>query len=240
VVAERANGRYIVSPKFDTVRRLFEAETEIELRDGPYGPFCYLSDEDEIETALEWQDEFEDLIFLRDNLDFSIAVDFNFASAGVYTEVGQAEHDAKTSRSANAIRTLSSKCIQTIRRVPFYSDSSMICAVPPSPNKEWDLPTEIVGRIAEKTGQTDISDRVVFTQEKESVKSLTLAQKWAALQAGGLEVQRNVKGRKIVLVDDKYQSGTTAQFIASKLYEAGAAEVNGLFCVKTWRDTDNR
>jgi predicted amidophosphoribosyltransferase len=41
------------------------------------------------------------------------------------------------------------------------------------------------------------------------------------------------------LIDDKYQSGTTAQFVASHLYQAGAAEVCGLFCIKTWRDTDN-
>ena len=72
------------------------------------------------------------------------------------------------------------------------------------------------------------------------MKALPLAEKWAALEAAGLKGERQVvAGRRVILLDDKYQSGTTAQFAAAKLQEAGAQEVLGLACVKTWRDTDN-
>jgi len=58
------------------------------------------------------------------------------------------------------------------------------------------------------------------------------------LENAALKASAAFKGRKVILLDDKYQSGTTAQFVASQLYDAGASEVQGLFCVKTWRDTD--
>lgn len=68
---------------------------------------------------------------------------------------------------------------------------------------------------------------------------MALDEKWKALENASLKASEKFKGKKVILLDDKYQSGTTAQFVASRLYEAGAAEVHGLFCVKTWRDTDN-
>ncbi|MGH7045007.1 MAG: hypothetical protein ACREE2_01285 [Stellaceae bacterium] len=79
-----------------------------------------------------------------------------------------------------------------------------------------------------------------FNAEKESIKALPVDEKWAALEAARLSVDNRVDGKKIILIDDKYQSGITANFLASELYRAGAVEVNGLFCVKTWRNTDNQ
>ncbi len=49
----------------------------------------------------------------------------------------------------------------------------------------------------------------------------------------------NVKDKTIILIDDKYQSGITIQYIAMKLQQAGAHEVYGLSFVKTLRDKDN-
>jgi predicted amidophosphoribosyltransferase len=137
-------------------------------------------------------------------------------------------------------KLLTNACVRAISAISFYRESNVICAVPPSPDKAWDLPTEIVNRLSERTGKPDISELVSFTVPKQSVKATSLKEKWAALEAGDLSVNNGILEKKIILVDDKYQSGTTAQFVASKLYGAGAEEVNGLFCIKTWRDTDNQ
>jgi predicted amidophosphoribosyltransferase len=126
-----------------------------------------------------------------------------------------------------------------IRTISFYNYSDALCAVPPSPDKEWDLPTEIVAQLERLCGRANISASVAFTVPKRSVKTVSLGAKWDALEAGQLHVTAEVRGKKVILIDDKYQSGTTAQFVASKLYEAGAEQVCGLFCIKTWRDTDN-
>jgi predicted amidophosphoribosyltransferase len=231
--------QHIVGLKFPSLKRLFLAETGITTYDGPYGPYRFLTDPKQIEAALEWQERYSSLIFLRDNLDCSVAVDFNLASPGVYTKLGQAEHDAKASRKFSAIKELTSASADTIQRVLFYRECDAICAVPPAQGKEWDLPTELAKYVATKTGKENLSPSVKFLKKKESVKSLSLDDKWKMLENAGLRTSSTFKGKKVILLDDKYQSGTTAQFVASRLYDAGAAEVHGLFCVKTWRDTDN-
>ena len=48
-----------------------------------------------------------------------------------------------------------------------------------------------------------------------------------------------LQGKLIILIDDKYQSGITLQFVASRLLEKGASKVFELCAVKTWRDDDN-
>jgi len=43
----------------------------------------------------------------------------------------------------------------------------------------------------------------------------------------------------VIVIDDKYQSGISIQFVASVLRAAGAGEIFGFCAVKTLRDTDN-
>ncbi len=226
--------------QFESLGRLFALETGIATKSGPYGPFCDLRSQDQIRRAVEWQEARKNYIFLRDMLDCSIALDFNFVEAGgPYTETGQAEHDAKTGRSPLAVRALTQKCREAIIDIAYFKGADSICAVPPSPDKDWDLPTQIVARLVTTTGKDNVSSYLRFTSAKPSVKAVSLPEKWKALEAGGLRVDERIAGRRLILVDDKYQSGTTAQFVASKLLESGASEVYGLFCLKTLRDTDN-
>jgi predicted amidophosphoribosyltransferase len=230
---------YVASLKFPCVDRLFVAETGLVTKEGPYGPYLFLSRPEDIERALEWQERRGKLIFLRDNLDFSIALDFNLAEAGRYTKLGQAEHDAKNNQDKDAVDALAAACSAAIKGIPVLDSHGLVCAVPPSAGKKWDLPTEIASRVASSLGRTDVTKHLNFASTKESIKGMPLKQKWGALEKGKLQVGKAVNGRHVLLVDDKYQSGTTMQFVASKLLEAGAVRVSGVCCVKTWRDTDN-
>ena len=234
-----ARGHHVVGLKFPSIKRLFKLETGIDTLDGPYGPYKFLTDQAQIDAALAWQEKHRNYIFLRDNLDCSVALDFNLAGPAVYTSLGQAEHNAKASQQESAIEVLCSGCIKAVADIPFYGACELVCAVPPSPDKAWDLPSEIAKRLAISTGKKDITPEVRFNKKKQSVKLLSLQDKWKALEAAELSVSGEVKNKNVILVDDKYQSGTTAQFVACELYKAGAKEVHGLFCVKTWRDTDN-
>jgi hypothetical protein len=110
-----------------------------------------------------------------------VAIDFNLASAGCYTDMGQAEHDAKTSHNKAAIGTLVSACVDAISLLLPYREADAICAVPPSPDKDWDLPTTLAGRIGGKCGKISLSDAVEFAKKKKSLKALSLADKWSAL-----------------------------------------------------------
>jgi predicted amidophosphoribosyltransferase len=240
VVTERDGGQYCVSLRFPALGKLFAAETGIVLKSGPFGPYGYLTAQAQIDAALAWQADRAELVFLRDALTSSVALGFNLASAGVYTDLGHAEHDAKANRNAVAIAVLAKACATAINSLAFYKECTGICAVPPSPDKEWDLPSELAHIVAKQVRKADISPALRFSKKKASVKELSLDEKWDALEAAKLQININVTKKKIILLDDKYQSGTTAQFIASKLFDAGATEVHGLFCVKTWRDTDNK
>ncbi|MGC2521396.1 MAG: hypothetical protein WA417_01990 [Stellaceae bacterium] len=230
----------VVSAQFSSVGRLLRNDAKLWLSNGPYGSYGYFSDDSEIERAFAWQEKHQNFIFLRDLLDCSVALDYNFAERGRYTDLGLAEYNAKNAGHGPSINTLVRACVRAIATISSYKNSDAICAVPPSLDKAWDLPTEIARLVSEKTGKPDISDCAQFWAVKKSIKTSSLEEKWAALNAGQLVVDKSVAGKKVILIDDKYQSGTTAQFIASKLYESGVEEVNGLFCIKTWRDTDNQ
>ncbi|MGH6834799.1 MAG: hypothetical protein ACREC9_04445 [Methylocella sp.] len=239
IVNEKPDGSYVVGTKFRSLDRMFQAETRIATRNGPHGPYVFLSDKGEIETALKWQKARKSLIFLRDWLDCSLALDFNFAEVAIYTKLGDAERRAKANADAQAVQYLVSRCLSAVTILGLYKECDSVCAVPPSPGKVWDLPEEIAKQVANKSQKEDISPLVRFRKVKQSVKNIALCDKWESLEFAQLEVCANINGRKIILIDDKYQSGTTLQFVASKLFAAGASEVLGLSCVKTWRDTDN-
>jgi predicted amidophosphoribosyltransferase len=239
IVNPKSDETYVVSTKFRSLDRMFEAETGIATKSGPHGPYVFLSDKGQIEKALKWQEARKSLIFLRDLLDCSLALDFNFAEAATYTDIGKAERQAKANADAQAVQYLVSRCHSAATKLGLYKECDAVCAVPPSAGKVWDLPEEIAKQVAKKSQKDDISPLVRFRKAKQSVKNLALCDKWGALEAAQLIVSASVKGRRIILIDDKYQSGTTLQFVASKLFAAGASEVLGLSCVKTWRDTDN-
>ena len=73
------------------------------------------------------------------------------------------------------------------------------------------------------------------------LKDIKLGEKWAAWDEAQLSFNgADISGKQVVLIDDEYQSGTTMQYIAMKLQEAGAYQVCGLSMVKAMRDKDNQ
>lgn len=134
------------------------------------------------------------------------------------------------------------RLVELRNRLPFYRDSAntVVCAVPPRPRKKFDLPSCLTGKLAEREGLTDISNRVRWRGEKCSVKELPLEQKWAALEAVDLDVSYDLSGSRVILIDDLYQSGVTMHFVASRLQQAGASHILGLSIVKALRNSDNQ
>ena len=74
---------------------------------------------------------------------------------------------------------------------------------------------------------------------KGKIKELGVDQKWEALEKVGLTVGNAVAGKNLLLLDDMYQSGATAHFVASRLRAIGANEIHLLAVSKGKRDTDN-
>lgn len=236
------------SVHIEGVKKIFEAQTGLELRYNPdpkYRNYFRFVTQQEMIIIEKWAKSLGNIIFLRDCLSISIALDTNLQdnTSGKYTNLGHHENLAKTQQNESSIKALSEASSKIILGMPFYNNADFICAVPPPPEKEFDLPTQISSQVSQIIKKPCITKNFIFGNNKSSVKSALHQDKWGLWDACGLTYDGkngfDLKGKSVILLDDKYQSGTTIQFVAMKLQEAGAKTILGLSMVKTLRDDDN-
>ncbi len=112
--------------------------------------------------------------------------------------------------------------------------------MPPSyPKKPFDLPSFLALEIAKGLNKPDLSRLVATICSRPALKNISLGEKLDAL-GGTVEVDKaKFKGKKVLLIDDLYQSGVSMNYTAMLLLEAGAKGVYGLACEKTCRNDDN-
>lgn len=206
--------------------------------------FRLIQTEEETNQINKWCDECSDLVFLNDCMDVSFALSFNFADRpGNYTSIGQLERDAKQEQDAESIQEIINHLTKRIQFFEILKRADFVCGVPKHQGKGFHLPEELARGVATSLHKTDITPHLEFDKSKPSLKDLPYQRKWDVLENSGITFSSNIpnlKNSKIILIDDKYQSGVTIQFVASKLQEQGAKEVYGLCAVKTWRDDDNQ
>ena len=233
-------GRFTV-PFPDTVYPLFHADTGLDLFENQdYGNWWRsIRTEEEYERIRGWVDANRGLVFLRDGLVLSIALGEHMEEPGERSEIGELEYRAKYNRDASAIDALAARCETVIRRLPYYRDATGVCAVPPSPEKSFDLPSRLAVAVSERLGMRNLTNTIGWCSRKPSLKEVPFNKKWDTLEQVDLGCGRDVAGQKIILIDDLYQSGITMQYVAMKMIESSAEHVYGLALVKALRDTDN-
>ena len=238
--SERQDGAVAFVVKFkETIGPLLFAQTGIKLIYGEkHNNFFYvIRKDDELRKIKQWEKEQGTRVFLKDCLSLSLALQMNFIGE-VYSEIGRLEHDAKEGKDDNALKELAKIAYMNIIKLPFYKDADCICAVPS--NKEFNLPHRIVEMLSRNLNVPDVTKNLkLMNQKTRAVKEASMEEKWDVWDEANLKYDGNLKGKKIILIDDKYQSGVTMQYIAMKLQEAGAQDVFGMCMVKTLRDTDN-
>jgi hypothetical protein len=231
-------------PFGETILPIFGEDTGLELYLGnSQGYWRSIKSEAEFTIIETWVKRQGTRHFLRDCLDLSVALDQNLIdnTSGQYTELGSLEARAKTTPDEDAISRLTARYVEAIRDLPFYRDAPYIAAVPPRPGKVYDLPSVLADRIAKELGITDLTSHFSFANGKGPIKELSLDKKWDAWEAAGLSFSPKLENRpSVILIDDKYQSGISIQYVASKLYWAGVGKVFGLCAVKTLGDDDNQ
>ena len=183
-------------------------------------------------------------VFLRDCLDLSIALGMNIVqdngTPGGHTPIGSLEARAKIAPDEAALDELVTIFVDAISSLPGYRDAKLIAAIPPRPDKQYDLPSVLAARLAARLSLTDMTRRFHFARPKGTVKETQVTAKWAAWEQSGLALTPKMFDRPdVIVIDDKYQSGTSMQFVASVLRSSGAGFVYGMCAVKTLRDTDN-
>jgi len=207
-------------------------------------PWWRIGTEEEFRTIHAWARAQGTRVFLRDCLDQSVALDVNLLGGehgpDGHTVTGDLERRAKLNGDPDAIAQLVGAMCATVRDLPYFKAARHVAGVPAPPGKPRHLPAILADGIARTLGIRNLTDLFAFDGPKDSIKALPVGQKWAAWERSGLQLTEQLKWRPaVLLVDDKYQSGTTLNFVASRLREAGAGSIYGLCAVKTWRDTDN-
>ena len=243
VSKEKANPTFSVP--IESAKKIIEAQTNLRLKwSREYDNYwCYL-DRNGIEAAEEWERNQGTLIYLRDCLSLSIALDRNLVDneSGQYTPIGNLENKGKNHQDQQSINELAEIVSGKIQSLPYYKDADFICSVPPSPDKDFDLPSVVTDLVSTRISKKDVTGGFAFRGQKAPLKKLGIDEKWNALEKAGIFFESgsfDINDKAIVLIDDKYQSGTTIQYIAMKLQQAGAREVYGLSFVKTLGDRNN-
>jgi predicted amidophosphoribosyltransferase len=111
-----------------------------------------------------------------------------------------------------------------IKTQPTLAQVDFILPVPPSTQRDVDPVGTFCTALGEKM-RLPVRNSLVKTRQTQPQKELkTLAQKRANV-SGAFAQSENVKGQRILLVDDLFDSGATLEEITRLLIRQGAAHV---------------
>lgn len=181
-------------------------------------------------------EKYKNIIFLRDNLDLSLALSMNINNQDERTMIGELEYQAKYNNDQDAEKELIYICTEWLKELPFYKDSRYICAVPSSNLGTKNLPQRIAELLAKELDLVNISAEVSWDSKEEYMKEAESAnERIEILQKSGLTIKlpKELKEKDIILIDDLYMSGATMQYLGMKLKEEGVKRVYGLCIVKS-------
>jgi predicted amidophosphoribosyltransferase len=210
----------------------------------------YPDDElDLIDNFLQYLCQFSEdieLVVINDSLDFSFSLSPHTIrwDTGECTRslIGQLVYEAKSynnySGDIDLAYQLAEFMSDFIQTHPAYLTTDLLVAVPPSnSHKLFDLPSELVDYIAYHSNKTNASKYLKKNRSTRPMKECESIQ----------EKQDNIKdafqaddtffqGKKVIIIDDIYHTGTTIQEVAKTLKKAGAKLVLGLTATKTFRN----
>lgn len=231
-----SDGENMLTVPFEnSIGTLLKEQTSVVLRKSRKGKYYSKLPGEDFNKVTSFISSYSDVVFLRDLLDCSVALSLNFEDDMVtHTPVGLLEKKAKYENNREAIDQLATLVDEFIGNNPPYKNADCICAVPPTKVGEQNLPISILERLSQFNGK-DISSAVEWKSKNESLKNADSTDKLEILKQSGFSITdgTDINGKDIVLVDDLYMSGTTLQYVAMKLKEAGAREVYGLCIVKS-------
>jgi adenine/guanine phosphoribosyltransferase-like PRPP-binding protein len=232
--AEKGPVGYFNVPFRETISEVFP----FQLFSNKFGYSRTIKTQNEFDEIANWIDANRDVVFVRSLLSICIACCEHQTENG-RSKIGELEYRAKWQSDGNAVRQLKTVLADTFRRLLSDAKIDSVAAIPSSTPGTQSLPCKLAEALSGEFGLENITDRLSWKGKKGTVKDKEAAEKWPILEAVGLNVDGDLKGRKILVVDDMYQSGATVHFVASKLQEAGAAEVHCLAVSKSRGDKDN-
>lgn len=202
------------------------------------------------EEATAWVETVGKYVAMQDRLAISFAIDFTCKGGNpneAKTPIAILRRAAKpygnevvNKEHHGAAKLLAEKCVAVLNELTCYNVVDCVVAVPPSdPEKAYSLPKVLSAAISKARGIENFSNFVSTKAKRASIKNKEAAEKLPTLR-GTIEIEPDkFSGRTVLLIDDLYQSGTTMNYCAKLIHDAGAKSVLGLACEKTCRNDDN-
>ena len=246
-----ANGPTAYKPLLDRAFPALRFSRWFPARYGRYDWGTYVNGADaEAETALrDLCQLFHDAVLLPDDdLDESFALAFHKvpteAGGLARSRLAQLVYAAKPYDRANhpgdraKAKELAALFAAFIGRHPTYRRAELVAAVPPSnKDKPFDLPAVLAEEVAALTGHPSATAAVHKTRDTRPMKECpTMADKMANLAGAFAADAAAFAGRRVLLLDDIYQTGFSVREVGRALRTAGAVQVLGLAATKTFRD----
>lgn len=220
---------------------------------------CY--DHDEMESFMKWCDcVTQEVLWLNlnknieryfdDELDFCIASDFNFVYGNGRTEIGEAEYQLKynSAHISQAERqeyanVIMDKMMDNCKYIPMGNKNNWcLSPLPSTESGKEKLAWILADEMSNYLGVSFIDATLAY--DKPQMKQLSIEDKietWEEIYNNGdVLIDKTVKGKNVIVIDDLYQSGTTMWQYANFLKKMGARSVFGIVCVKSLKDSDNK
>ncbi len=209
-----------------------------------------IKEKEAFDTITGWCNDRGNYVYLRDCLSASAALSFNFKQSDdgkiEPTEIRDSVYKCKLESNKTAISRLTELAMVFIDKHDIYKNCDCLAAVPPDPRKGYDLPSTLAVNIAQELSVPDITPHFNFGTTKSSAKEVKnddpewFDKKWNIWQSADLTYNgETLADKKILLIDDNYQSGLSLQYVAMILQNACAHQVYGLTMTKTLRDRGN-
>jgi ATP-dependent DNA helicase RecQ len=164
------------------------------------------------------------------------ALDFNSRFSGAdhsRSEVGELVYLYKYRGERRLARDLVTRWAELLAGRPELPKPDAVIPIPPSLAREFDPVTALAEALAAQLGIPALTNALVKTRTTKPQKDLTaLAQKQANV-AGAFALHHEVRGKRLILVDDLFDSGATLAEAARVLTRGGAASLVVLTLTKT-------
>jgi predicted amidophosphoribosyltransferase len=195
-------------------------------------------DETTAEEIVNLLNMFTKILCIDDSLNQTFALGYHKDIFQKTVYAAKPYHKKLTPANIKAARKLANWFEVFMTRHPAYRNSDFVLPIPFPSQKQFDLPTFIVNAVCQKLGMQNGKQYTRMIRKPQySMKDLdTIREKMKNVQ-GIFQVHPNApfQGKRITIIDDIYESGTTLQTFADSISSTGAI-VQAVVATKTKRD----
>lgn len=148
------------------------------------------------------------------------------------TDLGRLVAAAKDEGDAGALEELEQRLSAYVLELDLPL-APLVVAVPPGPDRDAHPVPSLAAAVAEALDVDAVSGVVTRARPTPRLRDTPVARRRDVVESAGYSVDAMVEERAVVLVDDVVLTGTTLDYLAERLLEAGASEVTGLVIART-------